>query len=395
MAPRRKVKKKKAENRLKEKLHKIYYDPSKTGSYGGVNQLVRAVREHLPHTKKSEVEEWLSEQDTYTLHKPVRHNFPRRRVMVGGMDHQWQADLVDVSELKKDNEGYAFLLTIIDVFSKYAWVVPLKRKTKQEVADAFAKVFEAGRKPLTLQTDQGTEFKNDTVQKLLKSEKVHFFTTYNVETKASIVERFNRTLKTRMWRYFTEHQTRSFLSVLPEFVKSYNNSYHRAIGMAPAQVNETNEEAVWLQLYAPKQKTKGQIKRLRKSLRDKKKRKNEVKTGDWVRLSKTRRAFKKGYLPSWSEELFSVVSIKDGQPPLYIVQDYNGEIIKGGLYAHEIQKVRKSDNLYRVEKILDVPPRKVKGGGRQFKVRWLGYSKEFDSWVDEKDILDYIRRSQQ
>ena len=116
--------------------------------------------------------------------------------MVGGIDHQWQADLADLSRLKDNNQGYCFLLTIINVFSKYAWLVPLKQKTQQGMADAFASIFEKGRKLLTLQTDQGEEFLNDAVQKLLRKEGIHFFTTYNVETKASVVECFNRTLKT-------------------------------------------------------------------------------------------------------------------------------------------------------------------------------------------------------
>lgn len=390
MAPKRKAsKKRKSVKELNNQtLHKLYYDPKQPGSYGGVEQLFRAAKQVLPAIKREQVEEWLSEQDTYTLHKPVRYTFPRKQVIVGGIDHQWQADLADVSQLKRDNDGFCFLLTVIDVFSKYAWVVPLKRKTQQAVTEAFISIFKEGRKPQTLQTDQGTEFLNDNVQKLLKKEGIHFFTTYNVETKASVVERFNRTLKSRMWRYFTEHQTRRYLDVLPQLVHAYNNTYHRSIGRSPTEVNQTNEETVWQRLYAPKQKSKKQVATLLKTVKQPK-----VKAGDWIRLSKARRTFKKGYLPNWSEELFSVVRIKDGNPPLYIVQDYHGEIIKGGMYAQEVQKVKKSDELYRVEKILQTRKKK-NGKGKEVKVRWLGYGPSFDSWVDEKDVLDYIRRSQ-
>jgi hypothetical protein len=197
------------------------------------------------------VEEWLDEQDTYTLHKPVRYKFPRRRVLVGGRDHQWQEDLADVSYLKKFNDGNSFLLTVIDVFSKYVWVVPIARKTQTLVAEAFRSIFEQGQKPLVLQTDQGMEFLNDTVRKLLKKEGVQFFTTYNVETKASVVEHFNRTLKTRMWRYFTKHQTRHYMPILQQMVDAYNHTRHRSIGMAPADVNADNEK-VWHRLYTSK-----------------------------------------------------------------------------------------------------------------------------------------------
>lgn len=407
MAPRKKVgaKKSKGQQHVEKVLHELYYAPDEPGSYGGQEALLRAVRKRLPDTRREQVEDWLAEQDTYTLHKPVRYKFPRKRVVVGGIDHQWQADLADMSSLKQFNEGFTFLLTVIDILSKYAWVVPLKSKAKHGVAEAFASIFKQGRKPLTLQTDQGTEFLNDAVQGLLKREKVHFFTTYNVETKASVVERFNRTLKTRMWRYFTEHQTREYLPVLQKLVHAYNHSRHRSIGMAPVEVNDDNMEKVWQRLYAPKQKTKGQVKKLRRKLkreekeeekkRSEREKRKPVKVGDWVRLSKSRRTFKKGYLPNWSEELFSVVEVQKGDPSLYVVQDYNGEVIKGGMYPQEVQKVVKSDNLYRIEKVLDEPRRRKPGGrGYQVKVRWLGYGPQFDSWVDEKDVLNYIRRSQ-
>ena len=86
--------------------------------------------------KRPQVKEWLSHQDTYTLHKPVRRHFVRRRIVVGGLDHQFQADLIDVRNLKKANDGVVFL-TCIDVLSKYAWVVPLKDKTGTSMAEAL------------------------------------------------------------------------------------------------------------------------------------------------------------------------------------------------------------------------------------------------------------------
>ena len=175
-----------------------YYDQKLVGSYGGVAALRRVVPDQ--HVKR-----WLSEQDTYTLHKPVRRSFKCRCVVVGGPNQQWQADLVDVSRLKKTNDGTAFLLTVIDVFSKRAWCVPLKNKSAVSLVAAFAPLL-GDKAPITLQTDKGTEFLNRALQKLLKEYGVHHFATHNEETKASIVERFNRTLKTRMWRYFTKKQ---------------------------------------------------------------------------------------------------------------------------------------------------------------------------------------------
>ena len=125
-------------------------------------------------------------------------------MVVYRIDHQWQADLVDLGKLAFYNKGFKYLLTCIDVLSRYAWVVPLKDKTGKTLKEAFHVMFKTGRQPISLQTDKGTEFTNRIFQKFLNEHDVHF-TTYNEETKANIVERFNRILKTKMWKYLVFH----------------------------------------------------------------------------------------------------------------------------------------------------------------------------------------------
>ena len=121
-----------------------------------------------------------------------------------------------MSRLKKVNDGTTFILTVIDVFSKLAWCVPLKNKSAASLVAAFTQLLSNGG-PNTLQTDKGTEFLNRSLQKLLKEHGVHHFATHNEETKSSIVERFNRTLKTRVWRYFTKTQSVRYVDVLQAF----------------------------------------------------------------------------------------------------------------------------------------------------------------------------------
>ena len=246
-----------------------YYDPERVGSYGGVGVLRRVVPEQ-------DVERWLSEQDTYTLHKLVRRRFKRRCVVVCGPNQQWQADLVDMLRLKKVNDGTTFILTVIDVFSKLAWCVPLKNKSAASLVAAFTQLLSNGA-PITLQTDKGTEFSNRPLQKLLKEHGVHHFATHNEETKASIVERFNRTLKTRIWRYFTKTQSVRYVDVLQAFMRSYNDTYHRSTGMAPSEATTTNQETVWKRLYG--HESVGTPK---------------FRVGDRVRISKAKRDFEKG-----------------------------------------------------------------------------------------------------
>ena len=130
----------------------------------------------------------------------------------------------------------------------YAWVVPLKDKTGKNLKEAFEVIFKLGRQPIRLQTDRGTEFTNRVFQKFLKENNVHFFTTYNYETKASIVER----LKTKMWKYFTHRKTLTYVDVLPDMVASYNHTVHRTIGIPPAEVTWSNQTTVSKRLFGRK-----------------------------------------------------------------------------------------------------------------------------------------------
>jgi transposase InsO family protein len=121
------------------------------------------------------------------------------------------------------------------VLSEYPWVVPLTDKTGKTLKDAFHVIFKSGGggggRPIRLQTDKGTEFINRVFQKFLKEHDMHFFTTYNEETKAGIVESFNRTLKTKRWKYLTHRETISYVDVLSKMVASYNHTVHRTIGI--------------------------------------------------------------------------------------------------------------------------------------------------------------------
>ena len=134
----------------RSKLQQRYYDSKRVGCYGGVATLRIVVSEH-------DVLRWLSEQDTYTLHKPVRRRFKRRCIVVDSPNQQWQADLVDISRLKKVNDGTTFILTLIDVFSKLAWCGPLKNTSPASLVAAFTQLPCNGA-PNTLQIDKGTDF---------------------------------------------------------------------------------------------------------------------------------------------------------------------------------------------------------------------------------------------
>ena len=185
-------------------LKKMYYDVDRQSGLSSIERLYRTVKKDGKYDlTRKQIKYFLQSQDTYTLHKPARKKYPRNSILAVGRDEIHQLDLVDVSNISKYNNGYKFLLTCIDVFSKYACVIPLKNKSGKTLVEAYKNSFKSSqRKPIMIHSDKGSEFTNRLFQQYLKEEGIHFYTT-NSEVKASIVERFNRTLKSRMWKYFT------------------------------------------------------------------------------------------------------------------------------------------------------------------------------------------------
>ena len=345
----------------------MYYEFDRPSALGGVQKLYRAARQY--GLTRLQVLQWLQQQPGYTLHKPARKRFRRNRVFVNGLDEQWQADLADLQSLSRWNRGHKYLLTCIDVLSNYAWVVPLKSKSASALVEAFTNIFKQGRKPERLQTDAGTEFMNHSFQKFLKNHDVRHFVTYN-ETKAQVVERFNRTLKHLLWRLFTTSSSYHYLDKLDNLVnQNYNQSIHRSIKMKPADVTVFNAQDVWRTLYGKQASTI----------------KYKFKVGDQVKISKYKRLFQKGYIPSWTEESFTVAQRLPRNPPVYRLKEADGELIRGTFYEAELQKVTESsDHLFRIEKILK---HRGKGVNKEVLVHWKGWPKKYDSWIPYKQLV--------
>lgn len=352
-------------------VQKIYHNPGQPGGLGGVSKLQKAVKEvtgTLPALPT--VRNYLLGDDVYTLHAPARKRFPRNRVLVSGINKQFQADLVDMNEYAKDNDDVRYLLTCIDVFSKYAWVRCLKNKTGPAVSNAFKDILNEGRIPVKLQTDDGTEFYNKHFRKILDQYKIVHFSTSN-ETKASVVERFNRTLKSRMWRYLTSVNSRRYIDVIDDLINSYNHTYHRSIKTTPASVNEDNAKEVFQILYKS-QPQKPLVFRFN--------------VGDKVRISKQRGVFRKGYEQTFTDEFFTITQRIYRDPPVYKLEDQAGEALKGTFYEQELQLVLIDENkTFKIEKILD---RKRSGKRNLCFVKWVGWPDKFNSWVPATDIVN-------
>lgn len=313
---------------LVEFLEKIYYDPAHPAAYGSEQSLLRYARRYFDDVSLENIKTWLQSQPTHTLHVQPNRKIEYRKTIVGKENHQYQADLVDMSSLSKHrtNVGFKFILTVIDCFSRKAWAYPMKNKMAATVAETFSQIFKDGTTPpKLLQTDSGTEFMGKPFQTMLKKFGIYHFVSLNRDIKCAIVERFNRTLKTRMWKHFTSTDSYSWVKLLPKLIEGYNKAYHSSIGMAPSAVNEQNRQQVWQRLYGDSLNTR---------------RKSPLVVGDLVRLLHEEQAFKKGYAQAWTSEIFRISEIQMKEVPTYKVSDLNNEPILGFFYKNELQKVR-------------------------------------------------------
>lgn len=296
------------------------------------------------------------------LHKQSRKNFPTRHVELKGVNDLYQADLVEMIPFALVNKGYKYILTMINCFSKIAIAVPLKSKKAIEIVNALKPILKE-HKMKHFQTDQGTEWFNSMVQLLLKSYGINHYYTHS-DKKASIVERFNRTLKGEMWKLFSERGSFKWLEILPEIIQKYNNKKHRTIGVRPIDVNKQNEKEILIKIV------KGRKKKLFKQ---------RFNVGDKVRISLRFKQMTKGYWPRWSNEIYTVWKVQQTNPPTYLLKDFNGEVLKGGFYQEELSKTKFND-IYLVKKV-------IRKKGDKLLVRWLGFDKSHDSWIDKSELV--------
>ncbi len=262
---------------MNDQLRKIYYDPKHVAGFSSIEKLSKA-----SGIKPTVVKEWLKGQPTYTLHKSARKKYPTRKYISHDVDEQWQADLADVTLIADENNGNRFILTVIDIFSRYAWARPLKSKRGSDVAAAFKDIFKGGRIPRRIQTDQGKEFENREVRKLFREHDIELFSVKSAY-KAALVERFNRTLKTKLWKYFTANLNQNWVRVLKDVVNTYNNSIHRMTGRRPKNINADNAHELREQNALQRQKVTTR---------------SDIKVGDQVRISKVKSVFEKAIYPT-------------------------------------------------------------------------------------------------
>ena len=251
------------------------------------------------------------------VHKPIIRKFNKRKVYSQFKDNIWGVDLADMQSLSRKNKGIKYLLCVIDLYSKYAFVIPLKDKKGISIVNAFNKIIkQSNRKPNKIWVDQGVEFYNNVFEKWLLDNDINMYSKFN-EGKSVVAERFIRTLKNKLYKHMTATGKNIYYDVLDDVVNKYNNTKHSTIKLKAIDVRDNNKR-----VYIDEHNEKD----------------SKFKVGDRVRISRHKKIFAKGYAPNWSSEIFIVDKINDTVPYTYNLKDLNDEEIIGSFYDKELQK---------------------------------------------------------
>lgn len=278
-----------------------------------------------------------------------------------GIGDTYQIDLMDLNQYAKENKNFKYILTVVDIFSKYAWTIPTKSKNAKDVTCAMDKILSAGNVPKNIHSDQGTEFYNSQFKKLMKDYRINHYSTFSIK-KAAMCERLIKTLKQKLWKELHMRGSYKWYDLIDRIVLEYNNTKHHTIKMKPNEVKKRDEKRLLNSVYMYNNFMKP----------------NKFNAGDYVRISKYKSAFEKSYTPNWSTEIFQISKVQRTQPVTYLLKDYQSNYIKGSFYNEELQRVKYPD-VYLIEKI-------IKRKGDKIYVKWLGFDSTHNSWINKNDM---------
>jgi hypothetical protein len=294
------------------------------------------------------------------LTKPAPKQFTRRRTIVLGNNDIWTADIVDYSRLAKVNKGFKYLLCVMDIYSRFAFVFPLKDKKGSSIITCFKKLKDYGR---NLWVDKGGEFLGNDFKKFCKDNDINIYHTYG-DSKAVYIERFNRTLKQKINNYFIENNTDRYIDTLTDIVEEYNNTRHSTTKQTPNDIYYGDKIPHVVYYTGGSEKPK-------------------YKVGDYVRISRVKGVFEKGYAPKWSKEVFKIVGVDKQQDPImYQLEDQQQEQIQGKFYEPELQKTDLKDFAMIEKKIRS----RTVNGVKQYYVKYDGYSDKFNEWINADQL---------
>ena len=351
-------------------LDDLYYDLNSPVAFSSLKNLYKIAREK--YGKKithKDIQLWFKKQPINKF-KPKKLKFKRPKTVIKGPQIQLASDLIDMSNISKFNENKHFIITAIDVFTKQVFARAIKNKSGPVVAEALEEILlELKKPPLYLQVDLGKEYHNAHVRALLDKYKITMFHTTNPSVKNSICERFNRSLRTRLAKIFEAKNSLNYTKILQKIIEGFNNTTHSITKFKPSSVKTPFDNVrIRQRLYRLDNDTFKGFK---------------YEIDDYCRILVDKKRFAKGFEPNWTEEVFQIVDrLQKGLQPTYILKDLQNNKIESFFMENEIQKIFLPE-VYKIEKILD---KKVIRGKIFYKVRWLSYGADADSWISEKQL---------
>lgn len=358
-----------------DKIRKLWKSGTHPSSFGGINKVQR----YFPNASKAKIKEALGGLDTYTLFREEKRPSTYNPIYVRNKRELLQSDLIDLRSIAEHNNGITFLLVVIDTFSRYVWIEPLKTKSGPEVLAAFKRIAEHMNNNMgsQLMTDQGTEYTNKQFQAWIRKQGLRMVIPNN---KCPHVERFNRTFQNILYKYMEEHQSPRYIDKLQGLTQLYNNSYHRIIKMSPYEAEQAkNHSRVLLNLEQYYRKVGEEGEKVPR-----------FKVGDLVRISAQKTMFQKGYYQTFKPQIYEIAFVKTNLPvPMYKLKNVDTGVEEAGTwYANELQYISKDygTTLFKIEKILK--ERGKKGVNKEYFVKWKYWPETFNSWVPEADVED-------
>lgn len=344
-------------------IRRAYMDMNSPSAFAGIEKVYEEARKQDPKITKSQVKEYLENEPTYSIHKPSRIRYQRLRIVPTGLNSDWQADLAILNQISKYNDGYPYLLVCIDVLSRRIKVAPAKSKSTSHMIAAFDEIWKkAGTKPNRLTTDRGLEFESGAMKNYFHKHQIQKNVVYSDDLHAAMVERSNRTIKSRLYKYFTQYRTWRWIGVIDRIVEDINNSVNRSIGVTPNSVTMENSQQLLRKVYKQP---------------DDDVRAPKYKVGDLVRIDHRKGVFTKSYLPSYTEEIFRIRKAREGNPPYYRIEDLHGEEVLGAFYNENFSKTSLAPNSRIAEVLRERTNRAT--GVKEALVKWIGERQE--KWI--------------
>ena len=314
------------DRRTLNEIKKAYSDLNYSSAFSSKKNILKEVKRTVKSVTLKDIESYLQGVDSYTLHRKSRKRFPTRKTLAQSINYEWEIDLIVLSSKHSRLNKCKYLFCCVDVFSRHLKCLPLGRKSAEEIIKKFSTFIKKYGKPKSIYSDGGSEFTSKKFRQFLKQKKIRFYVAHN-PWHAGIIERCQKTLKERIFRYLTHNNTDIFVPKLQQFVRAYNHSHHRALpeNMSPADITKSNENLVWKFQYSSTVRKAG---------------KPKLKVGQLVRISRKPETFRKGYETRFTREKFVITQAIPSVPPTYKIKSkIKGDNIQGLFYQEELQPV--------------------------------------------------------